>query len=367
MAVASILPKNDRVLGLITPILGKMVPDAAFSLPGDIGNESRVLVIDSGDLTEILFFSPILNYLKNKHPGMRVTFLVREGNSELVRSMHQVSEMISYEPSHLAFSSTTYFSLLRRIRDKEFNVAFLLGADFNLARSVIALCTRAKIRVGFTSERTYPFINCEVRAATNGYEAHKIRSFLTVLGMNGHENLPGWELPEQDVRWAKQMIHFHKPEKNVRLVAVDPGLGKGNHRLVDESFAYLVDQLSNRMPTKVLVLSNNLDNKRMQKFRSTLKSEVLDLHPKNVKEGLALLSCANLFLSGNTDYFHFAVNMKIPSVGLFTRHDASNWYPKGVPWVQILQGVKGQQLSLEEFNSKIDTLLHLARVDSLQP
>ena len=118
------------------------------------------------------------------------------------------------------------------------------------------------------------------------------------------------------------------------------------------------------MPCKLLVLSNNLDKKRLDQFRGSLDAQDLfGVRPKNVKEALALLSASDLLLSGNTDYFHFAVSMRIPTVGLFTRHDAPNWFPKGTPWVQILQGVKGQRLSLEEFNSKIDTLLHFARVE----
>jgi ADP-heptose:LPS heptosyltransferase len=365
MGVATISPKSDRMIGFLTPLLGKMAPTDSFSLPADIGNDSRVLVIDSGDLTEILFFAPVLSYLKDRYPGMRVTFLVREGNSELVRTMSQISEMISYEPAHLSLSSTTFLTLAKRVRDREFTLAFLLGTEFNLARSLLTLVTRAKIRIGFSSERTFPFINCEVRLASgSSYEATKIRTFLTVLGMNGFDTMRGWSLPEQDLRWAKQMVHFHKPEKDIKLVAVDPGLGKGKHRLVEQSFAYLVKQLSRRMDCKVLVLSNNLDKKRLDHFRSTIDAQDLfGVRPNNVKEGLALLSCADLLLSGNTDYFHFAVSMRIPTVGLFTRHDTPNWFPKGTPWVQILQGVRGQRLSLEEFHSKIDTLLHLTSVE----
>jgi ADP-heptose:LPS heptosyltransferase len=364
MGVATISPKSDRMIGFLTPLLGKMAPGRAFSLPADIGNDSRVLVIDSGDLTEILFFAPVLTHLKNRYPGMRVTFLVREGNSELVRTMPQISEMISYESAHLSLTSTTYLTLAKRIRDKEFSVAFLLGTEFNMARSVLALATRAKLRIGFSSERTFPFINCEVRLASeNSYEASKVRTFLTLLGSSGFDDLPGWSLADADIRWAKQMVHFHKPEKDVRLIAVDPGLGKGKHRLVDQSFRYLVTQLARRMNCKILVLSNSLDKKRFDQFVSGLDArDLFGVSPKNVKEGLALLSCADLLLSGNTDYFHFAVSMRIPTVGLFTRHDTPNWFPKGTPWVQILQGVKGQRLSLEEFDSKIDTLLHLTSV-----
>jgi len=87
---------------------------------------------------------------------------------------------------------------------------------------------------------------------------------------------------------------------------------------------------------------------------------VLDLEPKNVKEALALLSRADLVLAGNTDYFHFAVGMRRPTIGFFTRFDASNWFPKSAPWVQIIQGMRGQQVSVDEVCSKIDTLLHFA-------
>jgi ADP-heptose:LPS heptosyltransferase len=365
MSVATISQKSERMIGLLTPILGRMASDEAFCLPTDIGGASRVLVIDSGDLTEILFFAPVVASLKDRFPGMRITYLVREGNSELVRTMPQVSEMISYETAHLSLTSTTFLTLAKRLRERDFGVAFLLGTEFNLPRALLALATRAKVRVGFSTERTYPFINCEVRLGSDSsYEARKVRAFLPALGLSTSDDAPGWALPDQDARWAKQMVHFHKPEKNVRLVAVDPGLGKGRHRLVADSFVYLVNQLSRSMDCKILVLSNNLDKKGLDQFRARLDSQSLfGVQPKNVKEGLALLSCADLLLSGNTDYFHFAVSMRIPTVGLFTRHDESNWFPKGTPWVQILQGVKGQRLSLEEFNSKIDTLLHLTRVE----
>jgi ADP-heptose:LPS heptosyltransferase len=146
------------------------------------------------------------------------------------------------------------------------------------------------------------------------------------------------------------------------LLAVDPGLGKGNHRLVDESFAFLANSFVRRYPAKILVLTNNLERKGIDHFKSFIKSDLLDLEPKNIREGLALLSCVDLFLSGNTDFFHFAVNSRVPTIGLFTRHDASNWYPKRASWVQILQGVKGQTLSLDEFFLKIDTLFHLTGV-----
>ncbi len=358
------MQKHERMVGFIAPVLGRIVRPGSFSLPGDISDQSRVLVIDSGNLTELLFFSPVIKQLKNRYPGMRITFLVREGNSELIRTMQQINEMISYESSHLTLTSTTYFSLLKRIRERKFDIVFILGREFNFARSLIALLAKARLRIGFSQEISYPFINCELRRGDDSeYEATRAMSFLNALGFGRDIPVPSWSLPDQDVRWAQQMIHFHKPSKEFKLLAVDPGLGKGKHRLVDESFAYLVNSFCRKYPAKVLVLSNNFEKKSMDRFKSLINGDLLDLEPAGIKEGVALLNCANLFLTGNTDYFHFAVSLKIPTLGLFTRHDHSCWFPKGAPWVQVLQGVKGQQLSLEEFFSKIDTLFHLAGVE----
>jgi ADP-heptose:LPS heptosyltransferase len=108
-----------------------------------------------------------------------------------------------------------------------------------------------------------------------------------------------------------------------------------------------------------MLMSNNLDRKGLARFRSLVNAPVVDIEPRNVKEALALLSRADLVLAGNTDYFHFAVSMRKPTIGFFTRFDAANWFPKSAPHVQIIQGVRGQKVSVDEVCSKIDTLLQL--------
>ncbi|HEX5132965.1 MAG TPA: glycosyltransferase family 9 protein [Candidatus Krumholzibacteria bacterium] len=360
MTTTTLTQRRDRVVGMLTPLLGRMVRHESFSLPSDINDSSRVLVVDSGDLTELLFFAPVLNHLKRRYPGMRITVLVREGNGELIRTLEPISEMISYEPEHLSLFSSTFFALLRRLRGRAFNVVFLLGHEFSFARSLTALASNARLRVGFSQRFTYPFVNCEIRVGESGqYEAPRALSFLSVLGQSPGDSILGWRLPDADIRWATQMIHFRKPDKDTLLIAVDPGMGKGNHRLVDTAMAHLASEVARRHGGKLLLLSNNLDRKGMERFRSLVNGTVVDIEPKNVKEALALLSRADLVLAGNTDYFHFAVSMRRPTIGFFTRFDAPNWFPKSAPHVQIIQGVRGQKVSVDEVCSKIDTLLQL--------
>ncbi len=351
-------PRRDALAGVLAPLLGRMAPTGAFALPHDVAEAARVLVIDSGDLAELLFFAPVIHALKYRFPGMRISVLVREGNSELIRTMEPISEMISYEAEHLSPTSTTYFSLARRLRSKKFDVVFVLGREAGLARTALAMATRARLRVGWAQRHGWPFLNCEIRRADGGgYEAPRATTFLSALGLSPGDSLPGWKLPEADVRWATQMIHFRKPERDVRLIVVDPGLGKGRHRLVERSMAAMVDHIASRVPSQVLVMSNNLDEKGIARFRGQLTVPLFDLEPANVKEALALLSRADLVLAGNTDYFHFAVSMRRPTLGFFTKYDTSEWYPSGNPRVQIIQGEAGRRLSLDEVFSKVEMLL----------
>jgi len=353
--------RRDQMVGILAPILGRMVRRESFSLPRDINNTSRVLIVDSGDLTELLFFAPVLNHLRRRYPGMKVTVLVREGSGELIRTLEPVNEIITYDDEQLSVFSAAYLALLRKVKTSQFDIAFLLGHEFSFTRSLVALWSRARLRVGFSRKFTYPFVNCEIRpSATSQYEGPRALSFLSVLGQSPGDAIPAWKLPEADARWATQMIHFRKPDKDTMLLAVDPGVGKGQHRLVETAFAHVVNEVARRHGARILILSNNLDAKSMARFRALIPQGVLEVEHKNVKEALALLSRADLVLAGNTDYFHFAVGMRRPTIGFFTRFDAPNWFPKSTPWVQIIQGVKGQQVSVEEVCSKVDTLLHFA-------
>ena len=363
MSTTTLTQRRDQMVGVLTPLFSRIANQASFSLPADINNQSRVLVVDSGDLTELLFFAPVLNHLKRRFPGMRVTVLVREGNGELIRTLEPINEMISYEPEHLSLLSSTYMGLLQRIKSRGFDIVFLLGHEFSLARSLVALMSKAKLRIGFQQQFTYPFVNCEIRNSTEGgqYEAPRALSYLSVLGQSPSEAIPAWRLPDADVRWAQQMIHFRNPGKDTMLIAVDPGMGKGRHRLIESAFAQVATEVGRRHGAKLLIISNNLDAKSMARFRALVKGSVIDIQPRNIKESLALLSRASLVLAGNTDYFHFAVSMRIPTIGFFTRFDAANWFPKSAPWVQIIQGVRGQHVSVDEVCSKIETLLHLTR------
>jgi len=55
------------------------------------------------------------------------------------------------------------FLASKRCAVADFTVVFLSDPEFNFPRSLLALLAKAKIRIGYSGEHSFPFVNCEVR------------------------------------------------------------------------------------------------------------------------------------------------------------------------------------------------------------
>jgi ADP-heptose:LPS heptosyltransferase len=205
-----------------------------------------------------------------------------------------------------------------------------------------------------------------VRISSRGYEGERMIRLVESLGLPTGGVRREIELPQADLKHASQLIHFRKPEKGVIMVGIDPGRSKSRHRVIPEIIAYLANNLAGRRRVKFLVLTDPWDEKLVEKISGELKGEVIDLIPTNPSETLALLSQCDIFLSGNTNLFHFASALKIPTIGLFTKYDGKSWIPEKMPNVRIFKGTKGEKLSLKSFFAKVDEVLATAERITVQ-
>ena len=90
----------------------------------------------------------------------------------------------------------------------------------------------APVRVGPATERGYPYVNCELRWNI-GARATKAGAWAEVAraswACNCRRDWRSALLTDQDVRFARQLVHFRKPRKDQILIGVDPGKGKCEH------------------------------------------------------------------------------------------------------------------------------------------
>ncbi len=343
-----------KVFSFFLKKMGKTKP---FSMPHDLTSSSELLFIDSGDVTDLLFSAPFVNYFHRNFPDIQMSLLVHEDHAEIAKNIMKLKRMITYQPKQLRIFNADYMALLRRFKNRKADSAVLLGRKYSLERYLIAFSSGARIRIGFENPLAFPFINCEIRLNEDAYEGNKMSRVLRSIGLRPDENWSSIELSQRERNHAKQMIHFRKPEKDYLTVGVDPSKGITKHHVIPEIIAYLANNLASRRKVKFLVLMDPWDDKIIAGFSQSLKSEIIDLKPANMNEAVAFLSQCDLFMSGNTNLFHFASALEVPTIGLFTKYDGPKWVPADAPRVRIFKGMRGEKLSLKRFFSKVEEVL----------
>jgi heptosyltransferase-2 len=342
---------------LLSFFLKRVRKDKPFVLPDNITKSARLLFIDSGNVTDLLFAAPVVKWFHEKFPDIKTTMLVIADNADVAKSIMKVNNIIAYDRKQLRFYKSDYYSLIRKLRQQYIETVIMLGRGISPERHFLALACGAATRIGYHHQLAFPFINCEVRVSSEAYEGERIIRLIESLGLRTGGVGRGITLPPSDINHAKQLIHFRKPEKDVLTVGVDPGRSKSRHSVIPEIIAYLANNLAGRRRVKFLALTDPWDGKLIDKITRELKGEVIDLVPSGSRETLALLSQCDLFLSGNTNLFHFAAALNVPSIGLFTRYDGKEWVPTATSNVRIFKGTRGEKLSLKGFFTKVEEVL----------
>lgn len=340
----------------------KLAPsEQPFRLPLVGPEGGRVLFVQDGELTDLLYAAPLVAALQRTYPRCRISVLVREDASELIRHHPHVHDMLIHNPARMSLTSPSYLKLARSLRRRGYDMVIHMGDEPSPAYQLLGYLCGAPVRVGPETERGYPYINCELRWSSerSGYEGKRLSEVAGLMGVQ----LPGdWRstlLTDQDVRFARQLVHFRKPRKDQILVGVDPGRGKCATRVTTSTLTYLLGAIQQQYRSKLVVLATPDEDMVATQFEQEVKGERIELPRHNVKDTIALLTQCDVFIAGNTNLFHFAAAFGVPTIGLFTERDDKRWIPPDQLHVGIVHGRRGEKQSTAQFLALVERLLSL--------
>lgn len=331
----------------------------AFTLPGILHEAVRILLIESGELTDLLFAMPFVEEVKRRHPRSHFGLLCTEASGRLALSSGLFQDLVVVDPDQFQANSSTRRRVESILARQEWEVAILLSREPDVARETLAYASGAVLRLGPGHRQAFPHLNCELRSPPeNGtYPYQRTATWGRLLGV-ALENVPlHWPLAQDAARQAAQLVHFNKPRKDQLLIGVDPGVGKAGTVLAAENLAFLLNHLASHLRCKTIILTAEEEGERARHLQSLLRSDQLDLPQPTLKETLCLLSQCDLFLAGNTDLFHFAAAMGVATLGIFTPSDPERWVPTAARKVEILRSKEGAPLSLSDLMERVDRLL----------
>jgi ADP-heptose:LPS heptosyltransferase len=351
------LAENRLIASFLRPFFRKGKA-ASFTVPGMVGDRSRILAIDTGNLADALFHIPLLRGIRTQYPGARIDFLVPEEHAPLVVPSGMARNCLVYQPRQLKPWLPAFGALVRSVRKRGYDMAILMSLDPEPVLELVVLACGAALRFGPSHVHAFPAINFEVRAGGNGgYRGRRPSLAAPFFGLAPDALESAWPLPVDRLRQMNQLVHFNKPRKDEWLVGVDPGLGKAGHGISLENLRFLVRQLSSQTTCRILPLTDPDNQERMRRFEAQLGSSVPGLPRDTLLETVLLLAQCDLFVAGNSDLFHFAVAQGVPTLGIFTQRDGSEWEPAPRPTARVLRVTKGERVDIDTLMEAVETVV----------
>lgn len=329
---------------------------ARFSLPDCVADDSRVLCIDAGCLSDVLFHMPLLTAIRRRYPGAVMDFLMPEKHAALVVPSGLARQCLVYKPAQLNPWRPAFASLLRQVQSGHYDLAILMSHEAQPALEMAALASGAALRFGPSHPQAWPALNFEMRSSPDRYLGDRLRHAAPLFGFAPADLVSRWPLPMDKVRQMAQQVHFHKPNPRQLLVGIDPGLPLTGSGWPLETFQVVARALTSKLECRVLPLGHPEEKERHARLEVLLSSVPAGLNRDTLLEVVLLLSQCDLFVAGNTDCFHFAVAMGVPAVGLFHPDDPACWRPVAGPRLRLLVPDETGQVDVDELVAAVEAV-----------
>jgi ADP-heptose:LPS heptosyltransferase len=314
-----------------------------------------ILLVASRDLSDLLAMVPAARALRRRFRMARVHALASGPSAEALSGRPEFFGVLPWIDEETPILSREFLESLRRVREHGFDLAIAVDdGRARLARAVAAL-SGAKLRLGVHPAGKDPALNLVVAAAPpQGYAPVQSLEFLSFLGIPKGELSPTWEIPEPDHDYAKRLLDLRRHGREGWLLGVDPAQGRSGVRPNPEKLAWLVDRLASARGAVPIILTDGTDPDCAKNFRTHLKARPLDVPMRGLRDVLSLARCCDLFLSGNTSLFHFAVALGVPTVGLFPTGEEARWCPEETARCRLFRWKPGERVSQDDFLATTD-------------
>ncbi len=295
----------------------------------------RFLVVQLGDIGDLILSTPALSALREAHPDDHITLLTTSHSSAVVEGIGLVDEIITFERQNFN-NSTAFFkpANLRRIfslrRNPFDTVLFFHHFTLKLGTlkfALIGLASGAKRSIGLENGNGWFLTE---RIADEGFGAqHQAQYWLNLVGLTGADSSPR---PAR-IQIGSPPEIFATETPPPKKIVIHPGSGGYSlaRRWEAEQFATVADALHERYNAQIVLVGGTNDNG--QAVKAALKSPVLDLTGQTTLSQLAgVIQQSDLYIGADSGVMHLAAAVGTPVVAIFGPSNADAygpWSPDG--------------------------------------
>ena len=334
----------------------------------------NILVIDFGQLGDVVMSLPALRALRERFPHARITVAVGKPGTEVVDISGYADTTIAVDRVSLrdGFKPLTIlrlFQLVKDVRSRQFD--FVIDLHSLSETNLLGFLSGAPKRL-FSRRpgRSLDFLakfDPPPPIDRNDPKQHLTDRYLAVLaplGIRGAQRTPHLVSRPADDREVDRLLRKATGNANAPLVGLYPGAGHASRRWPLERFAELADSLIRNDDVRVVVFTGPEERILVRQMRSIFPPASVILDDLTIRQLLAAQARLSVFVSNDTGPMHLAAAMGAPIVLLSDHRAPETYVPLNEP-KRVIRSRALAEITVEEVYAATRQLLTAGRTATL--
>ena len=290
-------------------------------LPLDFSAIQSVLVIRPDRLGDVVLSTPVYQTLKKAFPHLHISVLVDSGQAELLADNPNISQVFAFDPKQP-------LNAFRQLRDEQFDLALTLNKKFSATATFFALCSGAKIRVGYDHPENAWAHN--IRVPLEGPPRHESENnldLLRALGIEEIQSQPQLYFNSAETQKIADLIQQYRPTRDQPVVLVKSGTRIAKWGWQWKKFQTVIEHLLESNKAQVWLVNGPGEEAELQTAIANMQRKPQLLPLLSAKELALLMQECDVLLCNHTGIMHLASAVDKPVCVIFKHGEIKRWGP----------------------------------------
>ncbi len=297
----------------------------------------NILVIDFGQLGDVVMSLPALRAIREKFPHAKVTVAVGKPGKELLSLAGFADEILEVDRVSLR-DGPTLISIGRiakfvaQVRKQKFD--FVIDLHSYYETNILGFLSGASHRLYSRREnRSLDFLgNFKPQPARERTTAHLVDRYLDLLkplGIQDPPRTPVLRTSNAGNLAVEALLKKEKAHSGELLAGIFPGAGNASRLWPLEKFADVADHLIRNDRVRVIVFAGPEERELVPQMRSVFPAKTIFFDRLTIPQLASAQARLTLFISNDTGPAHIAAAVGTPVVVVMDRPEPNSYMPVG--------------------------------------